>query len=339
MKAIRVTKPGRYEDLELIEEPTPELGRRDVLIRVRAASLNYRDTIIAKGSYPGPLAHRVVPVSDGAGDVAAVGADVTRVKVGDRVTANCICDWIGGPNIAEYRGNSIGTTIDGMLAEYARVEERAVILLPDSLTYQEAASLPCAAVSAWSALHIAAPLAPGQTVLIQGTGGVALFGLQIARMFNARVIALTSSEEKAEKLKAMGAAAVINYRETPDWEHPVLDLTDGKGVDKVIEIGGSGTINHSVACTRAGGEIGLVGYVTGTEGGVSPIAMQIRSVNIKPVSIGPRLSFEALLAAMHATGTRPVIDSVFPFLEFRDALRHLESGAQVGKVVIDVSQS
>lgn len=339
MKAIRVTKPGRYEDLELIEEPTPELGRRDVLIRVRAASLNYRDTIIAKGSYPGPLAHRVVPVSDGAGDVVAVGSGVTRVKVGDRVTANCICDWIGGPNIAEYRGNSIGTTIDGMLAEYIRVEERAVIILPDSLTYQEAASLPCAAVSAWSALHVAAPLAPGQTVLIQGTGGVALFGLQIARMFNARVIALTSSEEKAEKLKAMGAAAVINYRETPDWEHPVLDLTDGKGVDKIIEIGGSGTINHSVACARAGGEIGLVGYVTGTEGGVSPIAMQIRSVNIKPISIGPRLSFEALLAAMHATGTRPVIDSVFPFLEVRDALRHLESGAQVGKIIIEMAQS
>ncbi len=338
MKAIRVTKPGRYEDLELVEEPMPELGRRDVLIRVRAASLNYRDTIIAKGSYPGPLARHVVPVSDGAGDVVAVGAEVTRVSVGDRVTANCICDWIGGPNVAEYRGNSLGTTIDGMMAEYVRVEERAVIILPDSLSYEDAASLPCAAVSAWSALHVEAPLAPGQTVLVQGTGGVALFGLQIARMFGARVIALTSSESKAETLRAMGAAAVINYRETPDWEHPVLALTGGKGVDKVVEIGGAGTINHSLACTRAGGEIGLVGYVTGTEGGVSPIAIQIRSVKIAPISIGPCLSFEALLAAMDATGMRPVIDSVFPFAKFGEALLHLESGAHVGKVVINFDQ-
>ncbi|MEC3909518.1 NAD(P)-dependent alcohol dehydrogenase [Sphingobium sp. CR2-8] len=337
MRAIRVTKPGQYEDLELVEEPVPELGRRDVLIKVRAASLNYRDTIIAKGSYPGPLAHHLVPLSDGAGDVVAIGSDVARVKVGDRVTANCVCDWVGGPHIAEYRSNSIGTTIDGMLAEYVRVEERAIVHLPDSLSYIEAASLPCAAVSAWSALHVAAPLAPGQTVLIQGTGGVSLFGLQIARMFGARVLALTSSEAKAEKLRSMGASAVINYRDTPEWEKPILDLTDGKGVDKVIEIGGSGTINHSVACTRAGGEIGLVGYVTGTQGGVSPIAMQIRSVNIKPVSVGPRLSFEALLAAMQATDMRPVIDSVFGFSDFRAALLHLESGTHVGKIAINMT--
>jgi NADPH:quinone reductase-like Zn-dependent oxidoreductase len=336
MKAIRVTNPGRYEDLALVDEPTPELGRRDVLIKVRASSLNFRDTIIAKGSYPGPLAHHVIPISDGAGDVVAVGPEVTRVKVGDRVTANCVCDWVAGPSIAEYRANSVGTTIDGMLAEYVRVEERALIILPDDLSYTDAAALPCAAVSAWSALHVAAPLTPGQTVLIQGTGGVSLFGLQIARMFGARVLALTSSEDKAQRLKALGASAVINYRETPDWEHPILELTDGKGVDKVIEIGGGGTINHSVACTRAGGEIGLVGYVTGMEGGLAPIALQIRSVTVKPISIGPRLSFEAILAAMQATGTRPVIDSVFGFSKYKEALLHLESGSHFGKVVIDM---
>jgi NADPH:quinone reductase-like Zn-dependent oxidoreductase len=337
VKAIRLTNAGRYEDLELLEEPTPTLARRDVLIRVRAASLNFRDTLIAKGRYPGPLAHQVVPLSDGAGDVVAVGPEVTRVKVGDRVTANCSCDWVAGPNIAEYRFNSLGTTLDGMLAEYVRVEERAVLLLPDSLSYIDAASLPCAAVSAWSALHVVTPLMPGQTVLVQGTGGVSLFALQISRMFGARVLALTSSEEKAEKLKALGAAAVINYRDTPDWEHPVLELTDGKGVDKVVEIGGAGTINHSVACTRAGGEIGLVGYVTGMGGGVSPIDLQMRSATLKPVSIGPRLTFEALLAAIHATGTKPVIDSVFGFSEFRDALRHLENARHVGKIVIDMA--
>ncbi|MEJ6010427.1 NAD(P)-dependent alcohol dehydrogenase [Novosphingobium aquae] len=337
MKAIRVTNPGRYEDLEICEEAAPEIGRRDVLIRVRAASLNFRDTIIAKGTYPGPLAHRVVPLSDGAGDVVAVGADVTRVKVGDRVTANCSCDWVAGPMMSEYRANSIGTTIDGMLAEFVRVEERAVIPLPESLSYIEAASLPCAAVSAWSALHVAAPLTPGQTVLIQGTGGVSLFGLQIARMFGARVLALTSTEEKAEKLLALGAEAVVNYRDTPDWEHSILELTDGKGVHKVIEIGGAGTINHSIACTRLGGEIGLVGYVTGMGGGIPPISIQMRSVNLKAISIGPRLSFQALLDAMDATGTLPVIDSVFPFSEFREALNHLESGSHFGKIVIELA--
>ncbi|AVA14649.1 zinc-dependent alcohol dehydrogenase family protein [Sphingopyxis sp. MG] len=336
MKAIRVTNPGRYEDLALVDEPTPELGRRDVLIKVRACSLNFRDTIIAKGSYPGPLAHHVIPISDGAGDVVAVGSDVTRVTVGDRVTVNCSCDWVAGPNLAEYRSNSVGTTIDGMLAEFVRVEERAVIQLPDDFSYTDAAALPCAAVSAWSALHVAAPLSPGQTVLIQGSGGVSLFGLQIARMFGARVLALTSSEEKAQRLKAMGAAAVVNYRETPNWEDPILELTGGKGVDKVIEIGGGGTINHSIACTRAGGEIGLVGYVAGMAGSLRPITLQMRSVNLKPISIGPRISFEALLTGMQNTGTRPVIDSVYGFSQFKDALRHLESGNHFGKVVIDM---
>jgi NADPH:quinone reductase-like Zn-dependent oxidoreductase len=337
MKAVRVTNPGRYEDLAIASEPLPELGRRDVLIRVFASSLNFRDTIIAKGTYPGPLKHHGVPVSDGAGEVVAVGSDVFRVKVGDRVTANCACDWIAGPNRAEYRNNSLGTTIDGWLAEFVRVEDHAVLVLPDDMSYSDAASLPCAAVSAWSALHVATPLNPGHTVLIQGTGGVALFGLQIARMFGARVLALTSSDQKAQKLKDLGADAVINYREIPDWEHPVLELTNGRGVDKIIEIGGGGTINHSIACTRAGGEIGLVGYVTGMEGGLSPISLQLRSVNLKPISIGPRESFEALLAAMQNTRTRPVIDTVFGFSEFRDALCHLESGSHVGKIIIDMT--
>lgn len=336
MKAIRVTRPGRYEDLELVDEATPELGRRDVLIRVRASSLNFRDTIIAKGTYPGPLAHNLIPVSDGAGDVVAVGSDVTRVNVGDRVTANCSCDWIGGPMSAEYRRNSLGTTIDGMLAEFVRVEEHALIRLPDNISYLDAAALPCAAVSAWSALHVAAPLTPGQTVLIQGTGGVSLFGLQIARMFGARVIALTSSDEKARKLKALGAAEVINYLDTPDWEHDVLEFTDGKGVDKVVEIGGAETINHSIACTRLGGEIGLVGYVTGTGGGIPPISIQMRSVNLKAISIGPRQSFEKLIAAMSEVGSRPVIDTVFAFENYIDALRHLEAGRHFGKVLIEM---
>jgi NADPH:quinone reductase-like Zn-dependent oxidoreductase len=334
MKAVRVTNPGRFEDLTFIEEPTPELGQRDVLIKVRAASLNFRDTIIAKGKYPGPLADRVIPGSDGAGEVVAIGPGVSRVAVGDRVTANCVCDWIAGPHIGEYRANSLGTTIDGMLAEYVRVDERAVVHIPDSLTYSEAAALPCAAVSAWSALTGTSPLLPGQTVLVQGTGGVALFGLQIAKMFGARVLALTSSDQKAERLKILGAAAVVNYREVPDWEQPILELTNGLGVDKVVEIGGAATINHSVACTRAGGDIGLVGYLGGMEGGLRPISLQVRSVTVKPVSIGPRVSFEALLSAMDASGTRPVIDSTFAFDDLLAALRHLESGNHFGKIIV-----
>jgi NADPH:quinone reductase-like Zn-dependent oxidoreductase len=306
-------------------------------MRVHAASLNFRDQAILRHQYGGPVKENVVPLSDGAGEVVAVGPDVTRVKIGDRVTANCAVHWIGGSYLPEYQSNSIGMTIDGMLSDHVLLHENAFVHLPDYLPYIEAASLPCAAVSAWTALHVATPLQPGQTVLIQGTGGVAMFGLQIARMFGARVLAITSSDEKVEKLKTMGAEAVVNYREVPDWHHEILRLTDGKGVDKVIDIAGEATIVKAAASTRIGGEIGLVGFVSGSGGGLPPIDILSRGLIIAGIAIGPRTSFEALLRAMAVSEVRPIIPQVFPFAEYREAYRLLESGNFVGKIVIDIA--
>ena len=337
MKAVRLTMLGDSSGLKLHDEPLPTPGRQEVLIRVHAASLNFRDQAILTGQYPGSVKKNGVPLSDGAGEVVAVGSDVTRAKVGDRVSASCSVHWIGGPYLPEYQTSSVGMTIDGMLADHVLLHENALVHLPAYLSYAEAASLPCAAVSAWTALHVATPLRPGQTVLIQGTGGVAMFGLQIARMFGARVLAITSSDEKAERLKAMGAESVVNYRAVPEWDREILRLTDGRGVDKVIDIAGEATIAKSAASTRIGGEIGLVGFVSGFGGGLPPIDILSRGLNIAGISMGPRTSFEALLSAMAVSKVRPVIDRVFPFAEYHDAYRLLQSGNFVGKIVIDVA--
>ncbi|RVG72773.1 zinc-dependent alcohol dehydrogenase family protein [Sinorhizobium meliloti] len=335
MKTIRYNfadKPTLVEG----DEPLPTLGKRDVLIRVHASSLNYRDQAVLDQNYGGRT-EAVVPVSDGAGEVVAVGEDVTRTKVGDRVAASCFEHWIGGPYLHEYQSSSLGFTHDGWLAEHVALHENAIVHLPDYLSYVEGASLACAAVTAWTALNRVTPIQPGQTVLVQGTGGVSLFSLQIARMVGARVFAITSSDEKAEKLKELGAEAVVNYSSQPDWDVEILKLTDGVGVDRLIDIAGEKTIVKSAASTKIGGEIALVGFASGVGGGIPPIDILSRSLTIGGTSIGSRLNFEALLAAMSAHQMKPVIDQVFPFAEYRDAYQRLASGAMVGKVIIDMN--
>ena len=289
------------------------------------------------GQYGAQVKQRCVPLSDGAGEVGAVGSAVVRVRVGDRVTASCHPTWIGGGPLAEYQENSLGITSDGWLAEYILLDENAVVHLPTYLSYAEAASLPCAAVTAWTGLNVATPLQPGHTVLVQGTGGVALFSLQIARMFGARVLAITSSDEKAEKLRSWGAEAVINYRTFPDWDKKILDLTNGKGVDKVIDIAGEKTIVRSAASTRKGGVISVVGFTSGFGSGLPPIDVLSRTLTVTGTAIGPRVDFEALMAAITQHQIRPVIDGVFPFSAYRDAYRRLESGEHVGKIIVDVA--
>jgi NADPH:quinone reductase-like Zn-dependent oxidoreductase len=335
MKAVRYDFADK-PTLKLGDEPVPDLGRRDVLIRVHAASLNYRDQAVLDSNY-GARVDAVVPTSDGAGEVVAVGADVTRTKVGDRVVVNCFEHWIGGPYLNEYQSSTLGFTHDGWLAEHIAIHENAIVHLPDYLSFVEGASLACAAVTAWTALNRVTPLQPGQTVLVQGTGGVSLFSLQIARMVGARVLAITSSDQKAEKLKELGAEAVVNYSSQPDWDREILSLTNGVGVDRVIEISGEKTIVKSAASTRIGGEIALVGFASGTGGGIPPINILSRSITIGATAIGPRLHFEALLAAMAAHQMKPVIDQVFPFAEYPAAYRRIASGQMVGKVVIEVA--
>lgn len=333
MKAVRLNIADRPA-LELRDEPRPTLGRRDVLVRVHAASLNYRDQAVLDGRYGSPT-QAVVPLSDGAGEVVEVGEDVTRTRVGDRVVANCLQHWIGGPYLPEYQSSSVGFTIDGWLAEYIVLHENSIVRLPDYLSYVEGASLACAAVTAWSALSRSSPLASGQTVLVQGAGGVSLFALQFARMAGARVLAIASSDEVAEKLTQFGAEAVVNYVRQPDWDREILRLTDGAGVDRVIEVAGEKTIVKSVASTRIGGEVALVGFASGLGGGLPPIDILFRSVTVAGTSMGPRLHFAAMLAAMATHHMKPVIDSIYPFSQFRDAYARIASGAMVGKVVIE----
>jgi NADPH:quinone reductase-like Zn-dependent oxidoreductase len=309
-----------------------------VLIRVHAASLNYRDTALLRGEYRAETKKDVIPMSDGAGEVVAVGKDVTRVKNGDRVAVACSVDWIGGPPLPEYRKSSVGFSIDGMLAEYVVFYEGALVHIPEYMSYIEAASLPCAAVTAWTALNKIEPLQPGQTVLIQGTGGVSLFALQFAKIFGARVLAITSSEEKAIKLKELGAESVINYSTCPDWDREVLALTDGKGVDKVLDIAGEKTIVKSAASAKIAGVVVLIGFASGFGGGLPPIDILVRTLTVTGSTIGSRMEFEAMLKAMERHEVRPIIDRVYSFAEYHEAYQRLERGEHVGKVVIEVAK-
>ncbi|KAL3473727.1 hypothetical protein BJX99DRAFT_272142 [Aspergillus californicus] len=338
MKAVRLVKAGTTAIPELRDEPLPTPGKHEVLIRVHAVSLNYRDTAVLRGEYPGKIKADGIPISDGAGEVMAIGAGVSRVKPGDRIAVSCCANWIGGPFVPEYYADSVGFAVDGLLAECVVFNEQALVRIPDYMSYAEAASLPCAAVTAWTALNKIAPLQPGQTVLIQGTGGVSLFALQFAKIFGARVLAITSSDEKAEQLKELGTDAVVNYRTCPDWDREILALTNGKGVDQVIEIAGEKTIVKSAASTRIGGVISVIGFASGFGGGLPPINILSRSLTVTGSNIGPRLHFDAMLAAMARHEVRPIIDRVYPFAEYREAYRRLESGQQVGKVVIQVTE-
>ncbi|KAL2844902.1 zinc-type alcohol dehydrogenase-like protein [Aspergillus pseudodeflectus] len=340
MKAVRLVPAANDKaTAEVHEEPLPSPGPREVLIKVHAVSLNYRDTALLRGEYRAKHKKDVIPVSDGAGEVVAVGSDVTRVRKGDRVAVSCSADWIGGPFIPDYLSSSVGFQIDGMLAEHVVFRDDALVLLPEYISYIEAASLPCAAVTAWTALNKIEPLQPGQTVLVQGTGGVSLFALQFAKLFGARVLAITSSDEKAAKLKELGAEAVVNYCTSPDWDREILALTNGKGVDKVLDIAGDKTIVKSAASAKVTGVVVVIGFASGFGGGLPPIDILVRSLTLTGSAVGSRLDFEAMLEAMGRHMVRPVIDRVYPFAEYREAYRRLESGQQVGKVVIQLVDS
>ncbi|KAK7421265.1 hypothetical protein QQZ08_010042 [Neonectria magnoliae] len=336
MKAVRIVTAGGKASAELRDEPLPSPGRYEVLIRVHAVSLNYRDTALLRGEYRAGTKKDVIPASDGAGEVVAIGKDVTRVEVGDRVAVGCNADWIGGPYLPEYGESSVGFSIDGMLSEYGLFYEEALVHIPEHMSYVEAASLPCAAVTAWTALNKIEPLQPGQTVLIQGTGGVSLFALQFAKIFGARVLAITSSEEKATKLKELGAESVVNYSTSPDWDREILALTDGKGVDKVLDIAGEKTIVKSAASAKITGVVVVIGFASGFGGGLPPIDVLVRSLTVTGSTVGSRMDFEAMLKAMGRHKVRPIIDRVYPFAEYREAYKRLEGGQQIGKVVIAV---
>ncbi|MFC0435143.1 NAD(P)-dependent alcohol dehydrogenase [Kutzneria buriramensis] len=326
MKSYRL---NAARTLELVDGPVPTPGRGQVLVRVKAASLNARDTMIAAGVYPWPALPDLVQLSDGAGVVEAVGPDTGRFRVGDRVVNSFAPTWYGGP-LREF-GQMYGTDIDGWLAEYVVVDENALVTMPAHLSFEEAATLPCAALTGWSAV---AGVGPADTVLIQGSGGVSLAALQFARTAGARVIATTSSEAKAQKLQALGASDVVNYVDTPDWGTAVRKLTDDRGVDLVVEVGGA--ITQSLNALALRGTVALVGSLTGPGEAVDLMDLLLRVAILRTIGVGSRSDLEEMNRVIGLHELRPVIDRVFPFDEAPAAYEHFAHGSRFGKVVISL---
>jgi NADPH:quinone reductase-like Zn-dependent oxidoreductase len=332
MKVLEIRDGFGLDKLVPAERPMPQPGPGEVLLRMKAVSLNYRDLLVVKGMYNPKMPLPRVPVSDGVGEVAAVGPNVGRVKVGQRVAAAFMPGWVEGELTDHKAKSALGGGVDGLLAEYAVLPEDGVVTVPAHLSDEEAATLPCAAVTAWHGLTAGA-IKAGDSVLVQGTGGVSLFALQLARLFGARVIATSSSEEKLARARALGASDAINYRTTPEWGDAVRKLTDGRGVDHVIEVGGAGTLAQSLRAVRTAGHIALIGVLSGY-GQFNPVPILMKGVRITGIFVGSRAMFEDMNRAIATAGLRPVIDRVFPFDQSADALRHLESATHFGKVVI-----
>jgi len=335
MKLYEFRETKGIDSLMLTEREAPKAGPGQVLIRVHAVSLNYRDLLIAQGRYPRGLKLPLIPMSDGAGEVVETGAGVTRVKRGDRVAGIFMQNWLCGEVSATAARGALGGSLDGMLAEYVVLSQEGVVHIPSHLSYEEAAALPCAAVTAWNALT-SWMLKPGISVLAQGTGGVSIFALQFAKVTGARVIVTSSSDEKLKKAEGLGASALINYSLTPDWDQKAIELTNGVGIDHIVEVGGWGTLARSMNAVRVGGRISLIGLLTGAEGAVNPMPILGKQIQLQGIFVGSRDMFESMNRAIAVHQLRPVIDRVFEFHEAREALRYLESGSHFGKVVIRV---
>ena len=339
MRAYYLQSHGS-DGLVFQESADPKPGLREVAVRIRATSLNFRDLMILNNVYFQPVRLGVIPLSDGAGEVVAVGEGVSRFKIGDRVAATFHPKWIAGRITHEQLahrfapGEHVGAGRDGLLTDYKILSEEAVVTIPPHLSFEEAATLPCAAVTAWSALTAPRQLAPGETVLTLGTGGVSIFALQFAKAFGARVIATTSSDDKARRLRELGADAVVNYRSMPDWEHEVRAANDGRGVDCIVEVGGTGTLARSLACAGPECQVSLIGVLAGTSGSFDPTALKRGIVTLRRVAVGSRLDFELMNRAIALHKLKPVVDRVFPFEDAKSAYRYLESQQHFGKVVI-----
>jgi NADPH:quinone reductase-like Zn-dependent oxidoreductase len=314
-------------------EPTP--GHGQIIVRVRATSLNYRDHGVIKGIY-GYTKFPVIPLSDGVGEVVALGPGVTQFKVGDRVAGTFFQVWTGGRMPRDASRNSLGGNNDGMLAELVALPQDGAIRLPDHLGYEEAATLPCAAVTAWNALVDSGGLKAGETVVVLGTGGVSCFGVQFAKMHGARVILASSSDAKLAKAKALGANVLINYKAKPDWDAAVLDATDGLGADHVLEVGGANTLEKSMNAVRQGGAIYVIGALAGA-GQINPRMINRKSIKLQGIHVGSRDMFAAMNRAIGLAQLRPAIDRVFPFDEAKQAYAHQANGGHFGKIVITVA--
>ena len=336
MRLYQLGKLGGLTALQLKETEVPQPGTGQVVVRIRACSLNHRDLNIIGGNYSSvALKPGAIPLSDGAGEISAVGPQVTRWKVGERVTPIFVQRWLGGNLLPEYMPSALGGPSDGVLAEHIVVNEEGLVRVPSHLSFEQAATLPCAAVTAWNAALVKGVLQPGHTVVTLGSGGVSLFTLQFALLTGARVIATTGSEEKIERLRALGAAAVVNYRAQPDWDAHVRELTGGRGADLVVDVGGPGTLAKSIASIRYGGHVSVVGNLAG-KATIDPGTLFAKRASLCGIQVGSRDMFEAMNRAIEVAKLEPVIDRVFDFTDARAAYEHLASGKHFGKVVIRV---
>jgi NADPH:quinone reductase-like Zn-dependent oxidoreductase len=329
MKIYLVTKGSAGIDgLKRAEREQPSPGPNQVLVRMRAASLNFRDLAVVNGKYfRGPVLSDTIPLSDGAGEVAAVGDAVKEFAAGDRVVAMFAQ---GDPPAA------LGSPLDGVLAEYALFDPKGLLRVPDHLSYEEAATLPCAGVTAWNALFHGRTLKPGETVVTLGTGGVSVFTLQLARLGGARVIVTSSSDAKLERARALGADGLINYKREPEWEQRVMELTGGRGADKVVDLAGVGTLPHSYQAVAPGGEVLVIGVLSRPEGDLSPYPLMMKGATLRGIFVGGREHFEGFMKAVAVNRFKPVIDRTFDFDSAPRAYEYLKAAQHFGKVVITI---
>jgi NADPH:quinone reductase-like Zn-dependent oxidoreductase len=335
MRVFQVEGEWGMDHLKLSQRPEPQAGPGQVLVRMKASSLNFRDLVVPErgyGSYTGILP--LIPVSDGFGTVCEVGSGVRRVAVGDRVCPTFFQNWFGGEPDLERLTQSLGGPIDGTMTDIMCLSEQGVVKVPDYLTDTEAACLPCAALTAWSALTTESTVKVGDRVLIQGCGGVALFAVQFAKLLGAHVTVITSNEERMNRVQQLGADATINYRSAPEWAKATRDITLGRGYDLIIELGGEKTLPQSLRCIRPGGTIAMIGILSGSSMTTSLGLIITRQVRLQGVTVGHRDGFEAMVRAMDQHQVRPMVDRVFDFAELKEAMAYLKSGAQFGKVCI-----
>ena len=337
MRALNVSAPWGLDALKYVDAPDPTPGPGQVLVRMRAISLNYRDLLMVNGMYGRPAATTtdvITPFCDGCGVVEAVGEGVTRFRPGERVSTLFFQNWISGPPDLAKLSSALGFPIPGAGAELQVFSEQGLSRVPDFLTDQQVATLPCAALTAWRGLFVDARLEPGDTVVLQGTGGVSIFGLQFARAAGLRTIITSSSDEKLARARALGADHVVNYRQTPAWSKAVREVTEGRGADFIMEVGGAGTIQESMKAVKIGGHIAIIGIVAGAGEPFNPAALIGNSAKLQGLSVGSRDMFEAMCRTLELRGIEPVVDKVFPWTEAKAAFAAMAAGEHFGKIVL-----
>lgn len=334
MRAFQLARVG-LDGLEMVELPAPRPGAGQVRVRVRAASLNYRDLAIATGAYArSPIKLPLIPLSDGAGEVVEVGKGVTGLKPGDRVMANFFPNWRDGAPDSAKQSAALGGSVDGVLAEEVVWEADAVLVVPPHLSWEEAATLPCAGLTAWVALRELGGMERGQTLLALGTGGVSVFALQIAKASGCRAIVTSSSDEKLERARGLGADGLVNYRKEPNWDSRARELSGGDGVDQILEVAGGKTLPKSLAALKQGGHLTLVGFLSGERASVDPAEARERGIRVDGIYVGSVSHFRAFRDFVQATGLKPVVDRVFELTEARRAYDCLQEAGHFGKLVI-----